>query len=104
MQKEIELYEVIYLLNPSFTQSEVTEKVDYYKNFLIAKGSQVMVKNRGRRLLSYSIKGFDSANFIQILYLGNGSLVNLFNQEVKRDSSVLRAITTKIPENTVSLA
>ena len=49
MKKEIELYEIIYLINPGFTQQEITEKVDYYQTFLTQQGSQVMVQNRGNR-------------------------------------------------------
>ena len=34
MKKEIEMYEMIYLLNPSFTQQEITTKINYYQDFL----------------------------------------------------------------------
>ena len=74
MKKEIEMYEIIYLINPSFTQQEVLSKIDYYQTFLTQQGSQVMVQNRGKRSLSYPIKGFESANYIQMVYLGNGHL------------------------------
>ena len=80
MKKEIELYESIYLLNPSFTQQEISTKIDYYQTFLLKKGSQVMVQNRGKRSLSYPIKGFESANYIQMIYLGNGQLITALNQ------------------------
>ena len=59
MAKEVELYEVIYLIKPSFTQDEITAKMDYYQTFLTQQGSQVMVQNRGKRSLSYPIKGFE---------------------------------------------
>ena len=58
-----------------------------------------MVQNRGKRTLSYPIKGFESANYIQMVYLGNGTLVNALNKEIKRDESVLRNITTRLPED-----
>ena len=99
MKKEIELYEIIYLLNPSFTQQEISEKIDYYQTFLANKGSQVMVQNRWKRTLSYPIKGFDTANYIQMVYLGNGQLVSALNKEIMRDESILRNITTKLPED-----
>ena len=97
MKKEIELYEIIYLLNPSFTQQEISAKVDYYQTFLTNKGSQVMVQNRGKRNLSYPIKGFETANYIQMFYLGNGELVKSLNKEIQRDLKVLRHMTTKLP-------
>lgn len=100
MKKEIELYESIYLLNPSFTQQEISSKMEYYQTFLTQQGSQVMVQNRGKRSLSYPIKGFESANYIQMVYLGNGELIKSLNQEIKRDETVLRNITTRLPEET----
>ena len=98
MKKEIELYESIYLLIPSFTQQEIASRIDYYQTFLTEQGSQVMVQNRGKRSLSYPIKGFECANYIQMIYLGNGKLINALNKEIKRDESVLRNITTRLPE------
>ena len=80
MKKEIELYEVIYLLDPSFTQPEINAKVQYYQDFLIGKGSQVMVQNRGKRSLSYPIKGFETANYIQMLYALLRNLLLLAHQ------------------------
>ena len=98
MKKEIELYEIIYLVNPSFTQQEISAKMEFYQSFLTQQGSQVMVQNRGKRALSYPIKGFESANYIQMVYLGNGKIVNTLNQEIKRDEAILRNITTRLPE------
>ena len=99
MKKEIELYEIIYLLNPSFTQQEVSSKINYYQTFLTNQGSQVMVQNRGKRTLSYPIRGFDTANYIQMVYLGNGKLVTALNKEIMRDEAVIRNMTTKLPED-----
>lgn len=97
MKKEVELYEIVYLINPSFTQQEIKSKTDYYQTFLTQQGSQVMVQNRGKRALSYPINGFESANYIQMLYMGNGELVNALNKEIKRDEAILRNLTTKLP-------
>lgn len=96
MKKEIELYEILYLLNPYYTQQEIKTKVDYYQTFLTSQGSQVMVQNRGKRALSYPIKGFENANYIQMLYLGNGKLVATLNKEIRRDEGVLRNLTTRL--------
>ena len=98
MKKELELYEVLFLLHPNFTDKELTDKIHYYQDFLTGKGSKVMVQNQGRRSLSYPIKKFEAANFIQIVFLGNGHLITAFNSVIKRDESVLRHITTKLNE------
>ena len=49
MQKELELYEILYVVEPTFTEQETEEKIEYYQKFLTEKGSQVMVQNRGKR-------------------------------------------------------
>jgi len=98
MKKEVDLYETIYLVNPRCTQSVLIEKMDYYQNFLAEQGSQVMVHNRGKRSLSYPIKGFDTANYIQMVFLGNGHLITSLHKAIMRDENILRNITTKLPQ------
>jgi ribosomal protein S6 len=98
MKKEVDLYETIYLVNPRCTKSDLTEKIEYYQNFLVEQGSQVMVHNRGKRSLSYPIKGFDTANYIQMIFLGNGSVITSLQKAIMRDENILRNITTRLPQ------
>ena len=102
MKKELNLYEVLYLLNSNITEKELSQKIDSYKDIIINAGSQVMIENRGKRQLSYPIKGFENANYIQMLYIGNGLLVSQLNSLFTRDDLVLRHITNKI-KGTVEL-
>ena len=78
MRKELELYEILFLLHPNFTEKEIADKIQVYQDFLTAKGSKVMVQNQGRRSLSYPIQKFEAANFIQMVFLGNGQLIKSF--------------------------
>ena len=34
MQKELELYEILYVVEPTFTEQETEEKMEYYQKFL----------------------------------------------------------------------
>ena len=102
MKKELELYELILLLKFTSTEAETNEKIQRYKDFLTEKGSQVMVKNQGKRSLAYPIKGFDTATSVQLVYLGNGELIKQINTEIQRDETVLRAITTKLMDESLS--
>ena len=99
MYKELEYYEAIYLISPNLTEQEVSTKMEFYQNFLQNKGSQVTVQNRGKRSLSYPIKGFETANFIQMLYVGNGNLLKALTKEILRDTRVLRHLITKMPSS-----
>lgn len=102
MSKELELYELVLLIKYAATEEETKEKTERYKNFLVEKGSQVMVKNHGKKSLAYPIKGSETASYIQIVYLGNGDLVKLVNTEIQRDDYILRSITTKLKDPDVS--
>ncbi len=99
MYKELEYYEAIYLISPNLTEQEVSTKMEFYQNFLQNKGSQVTVQNRGKRSLSYPIKGFETANFIQMLYVGNGNLLKVLTKEILRDTRILRHLITKMPSS-----
>ena len=100
MEKELELYEILYLVKPTFTEQELENKVEFYRTFLTQRGSQVMVQIRGKRSLSYSIKGYETANYIQMIYIGNQTLIKNLDMEIHRDDSILRHLTTKLPELT----
>ena len=102
MKKELELYELVLLLKFTTTEQETISKTEFYRNFLIEKGSQVLVKNQGKVSLAYAIKGFDIATSVQIIFLGNGTLINQMNVEIQRDETILRAVTTKLVNQTPS--
>ena len=68
--KEVELYEILFLLDPKLQEKEVSDTIESYQEFLINQGSSVMVQNQGRRKLSFPIKKVQAANFIQFVFLG----------------------------------
>jgi len=100
MKKELELYESV-ILYKSTSADELSSNLENYKNFLTGKGSQVMIKNQGKVSLAYNVKGFDMATYVQIVYLGNGDLINQLNVELQRDESVLRTVTTRLLDDNI---
>ena len=96
MKKKLELYELVLLLKFTSTEAEINARTQLYKNFLTERGSQVVVKNQGKRSLSYPIKDFETAYSIQIVSLNNRELIKLLNTELQRDEFLLRPITTKL--------
>lgn len=101
MQKELKMYELVLFFKVTLNEQELKAKIERYRNFLTDKGSQVMVKNNGKISLAYSIKNFDTAMYIQMIYLGNGELIKQLNVEIQRDESILRSITTKLMEESI---
>ena len=66
MKKELELYELILLLKFTTTEQETISKTTFYRDFLIGKGSQVLVKNQGKLSLIRKI-------FLFLCYRKQGS-------------------------------
>ena len=98
MTKKLDLYEILYLVDTSFTEEKLENKIEFYRDFAVKNGSSAIVKNCGQKDLSYTVKKQTSANYIQMVYVGNNKLINLINQEMNRDEDILRHFTTKLVE------
>tara|TARA_B110000003_G_scaffold176204_1_gene175693 strand:+ start:7385 stop:7708 length:324 start_codon:yes stop_codon:yes gene_type:complete len=101
-KKELELYELVILFKFTTVEENTQERIDFYKNFIKDKGTQVMVKNHGKKSLAYPIKGFETATSVQLVYPGNDTLIRQINVELQRDESVLRNLTTKLMDQNVA--
>ena len=102
VKKELGLYELVLLMKFTTVEEVTRERIDFYKNFITEKGSQVMVKNHGKKSLAYPIKGYEIATSVQIVYLGNDNLIKQLNTEIQRDEFILRDLTTKLMDQTVA--
>ena len=102
VKKELELYELVLLFKFTTVEEATRERIDFYRDFIQEKGSQVMVKNHGKKSLAYPIKGFETATSVQIVYLGNDTLIRQINTEIQRDEFVLRGLTTKLMDQNVA--
>ena len=101
-KKELELYELVLLIKFTAVDGEVNERVDFYRDFIKDKGTQVMVKNNGKKSLAYPIKGFETATSVQFVYLGNDDLIRQINTQIQRDDFVLRGLTTKLMDQSIA--
>ena len=100
--KELQLYELVVLMKFTTVDDANQERIDFYRDFITEKGTQVMVKNFGKKSLAYPIKGFESATSVQIVYLGNDTLNRQINTELNRDEFILRSLTTKLMDQNVA--
>ena len=97
-KKELELYELVLLLKFTTVEETTRERIDFYKDFIKEKGTQVMVKNHGKKSLAYPIKGIETTTSVQFVYPGNDTLIKQLNVEIQRDDFVLRGLTTKLKD------
>ena len=101
VKKELELYELVLLFKFTTVENATRERIDFYTDFIKNRGTQVIVKNHGKKSLAYSIKGFDIATSVQIVYLGNATLIRQLNTEIQRDDFILRSLTTKLIDKSI---
>ena len=101
-KKELELYELILLLKFTTVEDATRKRIDFYRDFIKNSGTQVMVKNQGKKSLAYPIKGFETATSVQFVYPGNDNLIKQLNVEIQRDEFVLRGLTTKLMDQSVA--
>ena len=102
VRKDLELYELVLLFKVTTVEDATRERIDFYTDFLKKRGTAVMVKNEGEKSLTYPIKGFDTATSVKIVYLGNDTLVRQVNTEVLRDEFILRGLTTKLIDKSIT--
>jgi len=102
VKKELELYELVLLIKFTAVDGAVNERVDFYRDFIKDKGTQVMVKNNEKKSLAYPIKGFETATSVQFVYLGNDDLIRQINTQIQRDDFVLRGLTTKLMDQSIA--
>jgi len=100
-KKELHLYELFLLFKFTNVQATVQDKINFYMILIKENGSQLMIKNNGKKSLAYPIKGFETATYVQLVYVGNEKLTKRINIEVQRDESVLRGLTTKLMDKSV---
>ena len=48
VKKELELYELVLLMKFTTVEDTTQERIDFYRDFIKDKGSQVMIKNHGK--------------------------------------------------------
>ena len=65
----------MYLKNVNLTESKLKTIIEKYKDFLIGKGSQVMIKYNEKIFFEDPVKNRDAATSIQIFYVSDGSLM-----------------------------
>ena len=87
-KKELELYELVLLFKFSTMEADTGKLINSYQKFITSSGSQVIIKNQGKKSLAYPIKRFEVATAVQIFFLGNGDLIKQINTQIQRDNAV----------------
>jgi len=89
------MYESLLLVKGDFGAANASDDSTYA--FLAEMGSKAVIKVEGKRSLSYPIQGFETAIEKTIVFTGNDVVVKEMVSRIKKDDTVLRAITKRLP-------
>ena len=91
----IRSYETIYVVRPDLNDFSIMEMTRSFEKILFdVGGKKIFSYNQGRRRLTYKIKDWQDGVYINLNFVGNGSLVKKLEQELKINEQVLRFLTT----------
>lgn len=93
-------YKTFIFFQPDLEKNVVLELLKQYYKILASKKSKFCFQDLGTKLLSYPIKGFSSASYIQVTYTGNGELVQEMNRLLTINENIIRHVTLKKENNT----
>lgn len=68
-------YETMFVVKPTLTQEEITQKIDFYKTAIINNGGEISATlDMGMRNLAYEIKKTNAATILLFISKQNLSL------------------------------
>ena len=95
-EKNLQQYELTFILNEKATQSEGEAKTEQLKKLIVSHGGSVTTEELwGRRELAYPIKKNRSGFYVTLFFDYPLSEVKALNQELNFDEEVIRFLITK---------
>lgn len=88
-------YKTFIFFQPDLEKNVVLELLQKYYKILASRKSKFCFQNLGTKLLSYPVKGFSNATYIQITFTGNGELVQDMNKLLSINENIIRYVTLK---------
>nr|YP_010713780.1 ribosomal protein S6 [Galdieria phlegrea]WDA99862.1 ribosomal protein S6 [Galdieria phlegrea] len=89
-------YETVYLIKPDINEIQFLNLVQFLQQLLINnKAKNVISKSKGKINLSYHIKNYTEATFIETSYISNGRVIEVFEKYLKENENILRYISLK---------
>jgi len=90
-------YETVFILNPVLSEQQIKEAVKKYKDFLLAKGAEMIAtENWGLKRFAYPIQNKKSGFYQLFEYKVEGKVIEPLELEFRRDDSVMRYLTVKL--------
>ena len=96
------LYETMYILRPDLPDQEADAAIAKYQDFLVQQESEdITIQHRGRRRLSYDIKGHREGIYIQVNYTATPKTIESLERSMRLADDVIRYMTIKLEPEAV---
>ncbi len=99
-------YETVFILNPVLSEDQVKEAVKKYEGYLTANGaSMVVTEDWGLKKMAYPIQKKKSGFYTLFQFTTeDGTIINKFETEFRRDEKIMRFLTVAMDKHAVSWA
>ena len=98
-------YETVFILNPVLSDTQIKETVKKYEDFLTSRGAKFIAKEDwGLKKLAYPIQNKKSGFYHLFEFQVDGTAIEPFELEFRRDERIMRYLTVKLDKHAVAWA
>ena len=89
-------YETAFILQPTLTEEEIRQKIEFIKEVLVKLGAEIKAVNEmGMRELAYKIKKFERGYYVMIYFIAKPSVIKELERIYRITEEVIRFLTIK---------
>ena len=95
MAKASEKYEVMYVINPSFTEEETAAVVEKFKALVEANGTLDELEEMGKRKLAYEINFKSEGYYVLMTFTAPAEIPAEIERQMRISDDVMRFIVVR---------
>lgn len=97
MPSTLQLYESLFIIRPSLADEDVLKVHEKAKATVEKSGGSVeRLENWGKKKLAYEVKQEKKGVYAQLVYRGNGPVVEELERFLRLDDAVIKFLTVKL--------
>ena len=98
MAKASEKYEVMYIINPNFTEEQTAAVVEKFKALVEAHGTLDELEEMGKRKLAYEINYMSEGYYVLVKFTSGPDFPAELDRVLGITDGILRSLITRRPE------
>jgi small subunit ribosomal protein S6 len=96
-------YEAVFIMTPVLSEEQMKETVSKFEHIMLDNGCEIVhQENWGMRKLAYPIKKKTSGFYHLFEFKGEGSFVQEFEIQLKRDERIMRYLTVALDKYAIA--